>query len=215
MTHAELVEHGRRWLSRTHPIVVTEIATTGEEPDVIGWQGTFSTLIECKASRVDFKRDAHKAFRKNPDAYRGMGYARYYLCEHGVITPADLPDGWGLLYVRNDKVRLCCTPNRFWDSRAMQNEIGVLLSVIRRIGQTAPVGVSIRCYTQETKARATLTLNDLVEEARHVSTSNASDAADAGSRTLCDAIPGASEGLPKSGTETGVSAEGQEAVRSP
>ena len=34
-----------------------------------------------------------------------MGDWRFYLCEPGVITVADLPAGWGLLYAINGRVR--------------------------------------------------------------------------------------------------------------
>ncbi len=38
------------------------------------------------------------------------------------------------------------------------HEIDILLSCLRRIGHTAPKGVSIRCYTIESKNTATLGL---------------------------------------------------------
>jgi len=52
MTHKELVEIGKKWLWGKCDIAVTELATwVSETPDVIGWKGGASTLIECKANR--------------------------------------------------------------------------------------------------------------------------------------------------------------------
>jgi hypothetical protein len=34
-----------------------------------------------------------------------MGSARYYCCPEGLIKPEELPDGWGLMYYGNKKIR--------------------------------------------------------------------------------------------------------------
>ena len=65
---------------------------TVEIPDAIGWLYTgHSRVIECKASRADFKADARKL------RCGGMGNRRYYLAEGGLIRPDELTDGWGLI----------------------------------------------------------------------------------------------------------------------
>ena len=96
MTHSSLVALGVRWLSRRSSTVFYEFAVSSKEtPDIIGWSAGISTLIECKASRADFLRDAKKIVRQKPAA--GMGQRRYYLCPPGVIDIKDLPNKWGLL----------------------------------------------------------------------------------------------------------------------
>ncbi len=95
-SHATLVALGVRWLSRRSSTVFYEFAASKKEtPDIIGWSSGVSTLIECKASRADFLRDAKKTVRKKPVA--GMGQRRYYLCPPGIIAIEDLPSKWGLL----------------------------------------------------------------------------------------------------------------------
>ena len=103
ISHASLVALGVRWLSRRSSTVFYEFAAYGKEtPDIIGWSSGISTLIECKASRADFLRDAKKTVRKKPAA--GMGQRRYYLCPPGVINREDLPGKWGLLFVKKGHI---------------------------------------------------------------------------------------------------------------
>lgn len=60
MTHSTLVSRAKKWLQQKHSIVVTEMGTSGEEPDAIGFRMGFSTLIECKTSRSDYYADRRK-----------------------------------------------------------------------------------------------------------------------------------------------------------
>lgn len=66
MTHEELCERARRWLSgsrRCDP-VFSNIASCREIPDAIGWssccQWEGSTVVECKTSIADFHADRRK-----------------------------------------------------------------------------------------------------------------------------------------------------------
>ncbi len=151
--HQSLVESAARWLRRKCSVVITELATTGETPDAIGWHGTHSTLVECKCSRADFLADKAKWFRR--EQRQGVGTERYYLTLPGIVKLGELPPKWGLLEVTGSRVievlraEHCEETNR-------RHEIGILLSTLRRIGKGAPVGTSIKCYTIETKCRATL-----------------------------------------------------------
>jgi hypothetical protein len=102
-SHAALVKLGVRWLSRRCSTVFYEFAVSAKEtPDIIGWASGVSTLIECKAGRADFLRDAKKIVRKKPAA--GMGQRRYYLCPPGVINVEDLPSKWGLLFAEKGHI---------------------------------------------------------------------------------------------------------------
>lgn len=98
-----------------------------EHPDalVVGADGT--ELYEIKVSRADFLADKHKSARvkwrpkvglyssrsfgdkldlqiraQHPDLYYierpHLGAKRYYVCPHGLISPDELPDGWGLFW---------------------------------------------------------------------------------------------------------------------
>jgi hypothetical protein len=79
MTHDELVTRAARWLrtSKRCGLVLREIGTEAEQPDAIGWayRGT-SFLVECKATVDDYRKDAKKFFRRDPE--RGMGRLRYW-----------------------------------------------------------------------------------------------------------------------------------------
>lgn len=157
MTHAQLVEAGAKYLRRTCPVVITEVATSfGEIPDVIGWEGQRTVLIECKASRADFLADAAKPERLHPE--RGCGALRYYLAPPGVIRleDFDLASKWGVLEASGRTVRKRREASPQERNRAQEAQL--LISVIRRIG-TAPIaGVSIKAFTMETLARATVAI---------------------------------------------------------
>ena len=143
-THATLVEKARRWLvSSGCPVVVTELSTSGEEPDAIGWRGGWSIIVECKASREDFRRDHQKFFRHYVGA--GMGHQRYLLVPAGLIEESEIPDGWGLLVLTGGSIREA-TPAPPHEEYNWQQELRIMTSTLRRVGQTCPGGVHIRCY---------------------------------------------------------------------
>ncbi len=108
-THRELCEIAERWLLGTQrcrvAIAEPNCIVTDEQPDAIGFKGYLSILVEAKTSRADFLADAKKPFRICPQ--KGMGQARYYICEPGIIMDDDLPERWGLLHVlQGGRVRI-------------------------------------------------------------------------------------------------------------
>jgi len=155
VTHDDLVKKAASWLKRKHCLVITEMAT-GEEADAIGWYGSQATLIECKASRSDFLSDRKKPFRRLPDT--GMASLRYYMTPMNLIDLEELPDCWGLLEVRGNRI---FTPKKAeWQEHNELAEKSLLLSAIRRIGQITPEGISVKFYTHQTKCKATLSIED-------------------------------------------------------
>ena len=108
MNHYELVVRAEKWLKDQACGVVFRddfraTTTSGEQPDAIGFRSGVSILVECKASRSDFLADKKKKFRL--DSNLGMGDWRFFMCEPGVITPADLPLGWGLIYALPKQIK--------------------------------------------------------------------------------------------------------------
>jgi hypothetical protein len=103
MTHTELCERACSWLrgSRRCGVVLSGIASTEEIPDAIGWSTSWrksgSTVIECKVSLSDFRRDK----LKKHDAR--IGNRRYFMVPRGLVSAervaTDYPDH-GLLWVR-------------------------------------------------------------------------------------------------------------------
>jgi len=157
VTHADLVKRAAAWLRRKHSVVITEMAAMDapEEPDTIGFNGGTTTLIECKATRADFRADHKKASRHLSD--HCMGAYRYYATPGGLLTLDDLPAGWGLLepYARGLALRVASKP---FYQRNIRGELGLLVSTLRRIGRCANQfeGLSVKAYTYQTKARATV-----------------------------------------------------------
>ena len=100
MTHKELVDIAYRWLLKNGKVgvVFKELVSIDPEiPDVIGFNGWESILIECKVSKSDFLKDKKKKHR-----LKGMGNWRFFCCPSGLIKKEALPERWGLIYV-NEK----------------------------------------------------------------------------------------------------------------
>ncbi len=109
MTHAELVERAGRWLLNTRKckLVILEPKpwSCKEHPDAIGWTvNGESIIVECKASRDDFRADSYKKWREFGN---GMGFRKYYLTPAGLLTaPNGLGNGCGLLEVHGRRVKV-------------------------------------------------------------------------------------------------------------
>jgi hypothetical protein len=137
MTHAQLVRLAEQWLRRRYRcgIVLSEQSCAdGETPDVIGWKGKCrSVLVECKISRADFLADREKLFRRDPS--QGMGCERLYLAPRGIIAPAELPRGWGLLEAKARDVVLAVKPARQSQRgpAGLMWEMNLLLASLRRV----------------------------------------------------------------------------------
>lgn len=134
-THKMLVRRIAAWMKYNatyrRTIVAAEIAagSNTETPDVIGWHGCHSVLVECKTSRADFHADKEKCFRREEE--RGMGDVRFFAAPVGVLTPEDIPDGWGLLELDERCVRVKKEPQSKKANKAA--EVIMLVSVIRRL----------------------------------------------------------------------------------
>lgn len=133
LNHAQLVRIAKKWLikARGCNVVLAERAepTTGETPDVIGWKGRHSILIECKASRADFRRDKDKWFRHG----YGLGQQRFFLAAEGVIPAQEVPEGWGLLEVRGTVVKTSLEENLIYhDEKIAAAEVPLLVASLRR-----------------------------------------------------------------------------------
>ncbi|MDD5701598.1 MAG: hypothetical protein PHU23_06050 [Dehalococcoidales bacterium] len=107
------------------------VSASGEIPDVIGFRGDYSVLIECKVSREDFKADQNKPHRDHFSGV-GMGNYRFYLVQSGLITAEELPEGWGLLYAHPKTISINKHPE--FDSNPMVkvHEYKILYSLVRR-----------------------------------------------------------------------------------
>jgi len=137
MTHAQLVKLAESWLRgsyRCGVILSEQACSSGEVPDVIGWKGKCrSVVVECKVSRADFLADAHKPWRKDPNL--ALGCERLYLAPASLISPSELPPGWGLLECRRRRVHLSVKPRRnsLRTAEGLMLEMNLLLASLRRV----------------------------------------------------------------------------------
>lgn len=157
MTHDDLVQRAIKWLKA--PYRTEETYRSGcspvfgerrcmwvaEEPDAIGWNYAGSILIECKASRADFKADKYKSFRELPE--RGVGRLRYYMVPRGLLNEDDLPPYWGLLWVTDKQVRVVreAEPQEY----SMRREILFLRAVFYSLTVPEPPTEDIECCRRE------------------------------------------------------------------
>lgn len=150
LSHEDLRKIAIQWLkARTVPyksgpprggrcsIVASELVSAATDtPDAIGWDSYGkSILIECKASRSDFRVDGCKPRSKVGE---GMGSQRYYLAERGVIPTNEVPEDWGLLETSRDGKYVECAvraPSRELPAVEQCNEKLILMSLIRRINK--------------------------------------------------------------------------------
>ena len=143
MSHEELVDKAAKWLKRhpdnmfvpNCPIIAKELVTmntTGEIPDIMGWNYCTSVKIEVKTSKADFLRDKKKRYLNYG---KGMGEFKYYCCPIGVLSIHDIPDGWGLLCV-NNKGKVIHAKKAEKQETNHDSERAMLLSMIRRLTTT-------------------------------------------------------------------------------
>ena len=135
MTHAQLVQQAVIWLRayRCGVILSEQSCANGEMPDAIGWKrACHSVVVECKISRADFFADREKPFRQKQG--RGMGCERFYLAPAGLLPLSELPDGWGLLELRNRGVQMVrASEKNMRSARGFRNEMNLLLASLRRV----------------------------------------------------------------------------------
>jgi len=178
LTHSDLIELGRDWLIKPYAackdyghsgcaVVITEICAStwgGEQPDVLGFTGKKSILIECKASLSDFRADKNKPFREHPEF--GIGCQRWFLAPLNIIPKEELPPKWGLLEVtEKGKIKITVKPEL--QERNYNSEFAIILSLLRRLNIAPDDHVAIQRYTDlkgfaPSKKKATFYVEDAV-----------------------------------------------------
>lgn len=123
------------WLRRSRcGIVLSEQGcSSGEMPDAIGWKGkSYSIVVECKISRSDFLADAYKPWRKDPTL--ALGCERYYAAPKGMLSAAEMPEGWGLLEAQGREMTVAKKSKRkLRQPEGLMNEMNLLLASLRRV----------------------------------------------------------------------------------
>lgn len=135
-THADLVALAVRWLRRSKRcgVVLQEPPPqrAAESPDAIGWYGGYSTMVECKVSRADFRADQRKYGRQRGPR---LAWRCYYLAPAGLLAVEEIPDAWGLLEARGSRVTVVKQPPEQFDQRSadeLRSELQLLYAELRR-----------------------------------------------------------------------------------
>lgn len=91
----------------------------------------------------------------NPELYYieapHLGKYRYYVCQWGLIDPGEVPDGWGLYWVKNGRFYKKKSSRKFKKNLFAENNI--LVHAIRRLGRMGAeaTGILFRIYYHEGK----------------------------------------------------------------
>ena len=139
LSHSELIIRAERLLRNSFHCrsILTELVAntrSRETPDAIGWVRNYSILVECKASRADFRADQHKLSRSY---IPGLGHWKIYLTEKGLLDGIDIPDGWGLYEVCNKTIRFnrgikYCNTAQPPNESCRDSEVAMLVSALER-----------------------------------------------------------------------------------
>lgn len=132
MTHSDLVQRAVRWLRKPMGcgVVLAERHSFAvETPDAIGWKYGVSHLVECKVSRADFRADASKRWRQQPDA--GMGGYRWYVAPVGLLVADEVPAPFGFVEA-TDRLMLVRRKAERLSNWSLQSEVHLLVSELRR-----------------------------------------------------------------------------------
>jgi hypothetical protein len=157
LTHFELCKLTAKRFAKDNWITLCDYQSYAcdEFPDVLCFNG-LTTLFEIKISRSDFLADAKKEHRQkwkpkgswrfnvmkhmaeySPDRPElwyieapHLGRNRYYVCESGLINANELPNGWGLYWVRGNRFYLQKKSGLF--KRNIHKEINILAHAFRK-----------------------------------------------------------------------------------
>lgn len=121
------------WQSQNILSAVELVCYGTELTDVYATNRATSTIIEVKTSHSDFLNDKKKYARSKQaeTCKHQIGNYRYYLCPDGVISPDELPEGWGLLYWNGKKVNKIVPAPKCWNTDH-KYDMFVLCSIIAR-----------------------------------------------------------------------------------
>jgi len=136
LTHKQLIKIGKQWLKRVEGcfLVISERPADGspETADILGYKSSrHSILIECKASRADFRKDKEKWFREEG---LGMGQQRFFLAQKGIIPITEVPPGWGLIEVSGKQATKTVSQDLLhFDQAKGWAELPLLVAELKRV----------------------------------------------------------------------------------
>jgi hypothetical protein len=105
------------------PVLKEPQNVMGILPDVIGWSGLHSYVVECKTSKADFLNDKKKKGK--------LGDYFIYFTYPGVIELEDLEEAEGLIYYGEKKKHICVKQPTLRENNYKDVELAILLSICR------------------------------------------------------------------------------------
>jgi hypothetical protein len=188
MTHSELCLLTAKRFNKKVALYEYKSFASYEEPDVLVFDSSNTSLYEIKISRQDFKADqkkecrikykphyslilmerhindaiAEKIIDRNARIKRQflklkmehmdifykeashLGKRRYYVCLEGLILIDELPEGWGLYYVKGEKFYLQRKSEKFRSN--VHTEKDLLVHALRRYASGDTTGIIINTY---------------------------------------------------------------------
>lgn len=140
--HYQLCLEGAKWLRNKKntehwetpwKYVAVELNVYGtENTDVWATNGWSSIVVEVKTSRRDFHADFKKKYRSDKWRDQVPGNYCYFLTPKGLITPEELPEGYGLLEWDGERImRIVPSHYRQVTNRA---DLIYICSILRREG---------------------------------------------------------------------------------
>ncbi len=133
LTHSELCTLAYRWLlSKRGGCAVAVVEPCASVPDAIGWtRFGYTVVVEAKRSLSDYTADGKKTSHL---ADLVPGHRRWYITPAGMVPRSGLRPGWGLLEVRNGRVRVAHqAPDVAPSIGSMRESTAILTAVARRL----------------------------------------------------------------------------------
>jgi hypothetical protein len=149
--HKTLVEASFKYLvDMGCGVVISDVRSGGECPDVLGWYKRNSIMIECKTTASDLCDRKSKLFRKYPEM--GVGVYRYYCIPKGLEIPNPFRR-WGVLEYENGGLTKTKPAEAQGKINSTHETLLLLNTLLKLGGVDEVVGVSIRWSRSQLKQK--------------------------------------------------------------
>ena len=157
LTHSELCQLTAKKFMKEIALIEYKCQMLNEEPDVLVFDSySDTTLYEIKMSKNDFWKDWNKPFRiycksvyhRNRLVIDTLDYSigrlRYYVCPADLIQIDELPQGWGLIWYKNNRFYLKKKSELFKNNKGLENRL--LINAIKRVNENRKESILIKEY---------------------------------------------------------------------
>ena len=155
LTHSKLCQLTAKKFNKEIALIEYKCQMLNEEPDVLVFDSySDTTLYEIKMSKQDFWRDwqkPHRIYCKSfyhnnrliIDTFEySLGRCRYYVCPAELIQIDELPQGWGLIWYKNNRFYLKKKSELFKNNKGLENRL--LINAIKRVNENRKENILIK-----------------------------------------------------------------------